>query len=241
MIFSDDFLQALATWQNGWGTDQTRRKPIGDALLQACEALPKEFKTANGRTCYRKRFIHTGELVPIFVDDARDEEIGSWTFNEEFARGFRKLRSLDPGAITAAIFKRIPPDDEVVVNIPALWQDDEFIAAAEAYRERNKPYAKALFHFVGPYDQDEIVLKSAPLQGSQIHALAAPVKTFDEYCDMLGFPNDKRRDVYYRQLTDAGRKFGEPDWISPSGTANVSARVALTGHLVNAINKGLEP
>lgn len=238
MTFTDDFLGALGAWQNGWGTDQARRKPLGSALLNASKSLPSQFRTANGRTCYRKRFIHKGELEAIYVDDARDEDVGSWTFNLEFARKFRNLKSTDDGAITAAIFERTPPDEEVVVNIPALWKDDAFATAADSYRERGGAFADALFHFLGPNDQDEIVL-TAPLQGSAIIAVSGQAKTFDEYCDMIGIPDDKRRDVLYRQATERGMKFGEIQYLSREGSSRASAAAALTGHIVKAINKAI--
>jgi hypothetical protein len=236
MTFSDQFLEALGAWQNGWGTDQTRRKPLGSELLLASESLPLDFKTANGQTCYRKRFIHKGELEDIFVDDARDEDVASWTFSLEFARRFRGLKSHDERALTAAVFKCNPADEDVVVNIPALWKDLAFVAAAESYLKRQGPFARALFNFQGQSDQEEIVL-IASLRGSDIIAVSAPVKTFDEYCDMMGIPDDHRRDVLFRLATEHGMAFGDMQYLNPERTARVSESAALTGHLVNAFNE----
>lgn len=237
MTFSDQFLGALGAWQNGWGTDQTRRKHLGsDLLLASKKSLPSQFKTANGQTCYRKRFIHEGELKEVFVDDAFDENVASWTFNLEFARKFRGLKSYDEGAITAAVFKCNPADEDVVVNIPALWKDVTFVATAESYLKRTGPFARALFNFQEQNDQEEIVL-TASLRGSSIIAVSAPVKTFDEYCDMMGLPNDHRRDVLFRLATEHGMAFGDMQYLTSERTAQVSASAALTGHLVNTFNE----
>lgn len=234
-MITDDFLEALGAWQNGWGTDQTLRKPLAEALALAAANLPAPFKTAAGQTCYRKRFIHQGELGLIFVDDARDEGLGSWSFDLQFAREFRGLKSEDPGAITAAIFKCVPEDSEVVVNVPALWRDAEFASAAKAYRDRGGAHADALFNSLGSRDQNEIIL-NAPLRGSDVFALVGTAKTFDEYCDMIGFPDDERRDALFKLATAKGMTFGDLRYINDGQAARVSASVALTGHIAQAIN-----
>ena len=237
-MITDDFLEALGAWQNGWDTDQIRKKPIGVKLLAAAATLSARFKTAAGQTCYRKRFIHEGELTAVFADDQRDEGIGSWTFDLALARKIRGLISEDEGAVTATIFKREPLDMEVVVNVPALWKDDEFIAAAESYRARGGANADALFNFLGKNDQNEIIL-TAPLQGSEILALVGTAKTFDEYCDWIGLPQDDRRDELFRLATKEGMTFGDVRYISDGQAARVSASVALTGQIAQALNDAL--
>lgn len=237
--FTDEFLEALGAWQNGWGTDQAQRKPLGERIARAATALPTRFKTTSGQTCYRKRFIHTGELESTFIDDLRDEDVGSWTLNLDFARAFRGLKSQDSGAITAAIFQCIPSDEEVVVNVPELWKDSEFVAAATSYRDRGCLFAAALFHFLGERDQSEVIL-TAPLRGSEIFAVSGEAKSFDEYCDMLEYPGGEFRDELYRRATDQGISFGDLRYIQEAGAKRVSETVSRTGKSIKAINEAVK-
>jgi hypothetical protein len=163
MNFDDQLLHAIGAWQKGWREDQVFRESLSTNLLDAVQALPHRFKTAGGAACYRKRFLHQGELERIIMADWRDEGVVSWTFDRAFADTFRG--KFKQGAVTGAIFRRIPPDSEVIVNIPALWDAPEFVLAAESYRGRGREHADALFHFRGVRDQREIVL-TAPLRST---------------------------------------------------------------------------
>jgi hypothetical protein len=56
--FSDSFLEALGTWQNGWGEDQSLRLALLEALMKEAKALPQEFR-AVGVVCYTKSFRYS--------------------------------------------------------------------------------------------------------------------------------------------------------------------------------------
>lgn len=90
MKFSDDLLQSLNDWQKGWREDQIEREALADNLVRECESLPEVFKTVQG-PCFRKRFLHKGELIDIVMADDKYEGVVSWTTDEKFAERFKGL------------------------------------------------------------------------------------------------------------------------------------------------------
>jgi hypothetical protein len=220
MEFDDRLLGAIGAWQKGWREDQDLREEFAKELRDATEALPLHFKTANGQACYRKRFLHKGELERIIMADWRDEGVVSWTLDRAVADIFRGKFKL--GAVTGAIFRRTPPDEEVIVNIPALWQDPEFVQSVESYRDRGGEHADALIHFRGLHDQSEIVL-TAPLRASEIVALTGSSSPFDDLCDMLSLPQEGR-DELFRELTKQGIVLNEPRYVNEEQTQRIIGR-----------------
>lgn len=197
MEFSDDLMIALSNWQKGWRENQTERECLSEKLLQAVESLDPKFKKVTDM-CYRKRFLHQGELVDIVLKDEKNEGVVSWTINQEFAERFKGLSK--PDAISGAIFEHIPNDDEVVINICELWKDTDFVKAANNFKERYPDEAEALFHFKDT--QGEVVLIS-PLKASEIIALTGASSPFDDLCDQAGIPDNQRDDIY-KQLVQKG-------------------------------------
>ncbi|MFH6993419.1 hypothetical protein [Flavobacterium sp. FlaQc-48] len=187
-IFTDEFLTALSNWQNGWSENQERRREIADILVEQCEKLPEEFKTYN-LPCYRKRFIIEGEIVPILLNNNLFEGIASWTTDESYVRDFKGY--VKPSTKFAMVFKHKPKKDEIVVNINSLWENKEFIASSENFKERKSSEAKALFNFQD--FQSEIVLRST-LKGSEIEDIIGISSSFDEICDMARIPEEDRED-----------------------------------------------
>jgi hypothetical protein len=182
--FSDSFLEALGLWQNGWSEDQTRRPALASSLLSEAQAIPVEFRTVNS-ACYRKRFLLSSEVIPLFFRSLHDG-ITSWSTDRTLAEEFKyRMR---PGTVTGMVFRYEPKLSEVVLNIPALWECPEFVAAAESYRDRGMPMAGALFHFRGNRNQHEIVL-SAPLNPEDIVTLSGETNTsFAEFCKTTNLP-----------------------------------------------------
>ena len=117
MGFSDELMIALAEWQNGWNENQDKRQELASNLLKAVQNLDERFKRVSN-PCYRKRFLHRGELEDIFLNDNKDEGVVSWTIHQEFAERFKGL--LKDNAVSGAIFEHIPSENEIVVNIDEL-------------------------------------------------------------------------------------------------------------------------
>lgn len=183
-MFSDSLLEALGRWQNGWKEDQALRSTLANALLKEAGALPKEFRSVS-TPCYRKRFLLSHEVIPLLLRSLCDG-VTSWSTNRKVAEEFKyRMR---PGTITGVVFRYMPRQTEVVLNIPALWANGEFVEAAEDYRSRMMPMAAALFNFRGERDQFEIVL-NAPLNPEDIVTLSGETNTsFEEFCQQVHIP-----------------------------------------------------
>ena len=215
--FSDQLLEALGAWQNGWREVQARREILAEDLCKQAAGLPPEFRTIT-TSCYRKRFIHKGEMVDLFLNDFRDEGMASWTLDLRFAERLKGLTRDD--AVSAAIFEHTPVDGEVIVSFPALWASEEFRIAVADYASREGPYAAALLNFKD--EQQEVVLRT-PLRSSEMIALTGASSPFDELCDRIGIAEDQR-DQIFKTLIDGGTYVGEVQYIDKEATQRVVTR-----------------
>lgn len=211
MIFNDDFLKVLGAWQKGWNEDQTIRLQLANQLVQVTPALSDEFKQVS-KPCYRKRFLHHGELVDIIMEDEKDEGLTSWTIFQKYSENFKGLQK--PDAVSAAIFEHTPVESEVVLNICTLWESKLFKSAAEKYKRKNDENLEAIFNF--KVSQGEVIL-SAPLKGSEIVALTGASSPFDELCDKVSIP-ESERDEYFKKLIDLEQYPETLKYISKEGT-----------------------
>lgn len=207
MKISEDLLRAIANWQKGWREDQSKRSELSEKLLESAKGLDSSFKKVPS-ICYRKRFLHEGELVDIILKDEKREGIVSWTIDKEFAERFKDLQK--EGAVSGAIFEHQPTDEEVVLNICELWKNREFIEAANKFKDNYPEESKPLFHFKD--SQGEVVLTS-PLKASEIIALTGASSPFDDLCDQAGIPESQRDDLF-RKLVQDGQAPGEVSYTS---------------------------
>ncbi len=217
-IFTEEFLKSLADWQRGWGIDQNIKSTLATKLVAECQKIPEKYKKVNA-PCFRKRFLHKGELIEIIMADEKKEVASSWTTKKEFAEMFRDLCA--PGAVSGAIFEHTPEDSEVILNVCALWSDADFVAAAEAYKVKDSYNAKSLFHF--NVSQGEIIL-DASLKGSEIIALTGASSPFDDLCDLIGIPESQRKQICIN-LINSGTYPGELQYTSRESAKKVIANV----------------
>ncbi|WP_375209329.1 hypothetical protein [Hyphomonas jannaschiana] len=216
--FTDDLLRSVGCWQNGWKENQELRLEIGAELELHSSGLDDEFRTVND-TCYRKRFIHEGELIPFVIGDLI-EGPASWTLDPKFAEEFKGIER--PDAHMGAIFARKPHPEEVIVNIDALWANADFRTAIETYAGKNGPYADALVNFGNK--QREVVLQSSILPGD-IFALSGRSDSFDVLCEQAGILDESKKDAVWKALVDSGTFVGEPKWIDQAGALRVIGNV----------------
>lgn len=223
MIFNDKLFDALGAWQKGWRGDRVLRSTLA-ANLQSCAAqLPVVFRSV-AEVCYRKRFLHQGELAEIILADSKDEGLVSWTTKREFAERFNG--KFLPGAVSGAIFRHRPEPSEVVLNVSALWKCDDFRIAAESYRDRSGEHAYALFNFTD--GQGEVMLE-APLRGSEIVALTGASSPFDELCEQTGIP-ESQRDELFKKMVKQGTYFEEARYIDEDGAQRAIYNTLVSLH-----------
>lgn len=202
MAFDFNFFRILNDWQLGWREDQDRKNELAALLEKECDKLPISFKQVSLK-CYRKRFLHKGEMVDILMNNSKDEGITSWTTDIRFAERFKDLYK--EGAITAAIFEHSPQPDEVILNISSLWNDLSFQTHLEDFEKVEPDSCKAIRNFRNL--QSEVILKT-PLRGSEIIALTGFASPFDYLCENANIPLDKRDDLYYKMIDEGAYPLG---------------------------------
>jgi hypothetical protein len=195
-VFSRDFLIALSNWQRGWAENQVERRKIADNLVKQCEHIPDKYKKVDG-TCFRKRFIREGEIVPILLENDFFEGIASWTASVDYAKKFKGI--VRPDTKFVMVFEHQPKPEEVVINIIELWKDGNFEKAATEFQIEDKDSAKALFNFKD--NQSEIILRST-LKGSEIIDIVGVSSSFEELCDMAGIAEEKREKLSIKYARD---------------------------------------
>lgn len=202
MTFNSSFFKTLNSWQNGWRENQDKKYELATSLEQECKKLPNTYNKVN-QLCYRKRFLHKGEMVDILMNNSKDEGITSWTTDIRFAERFKDLYK--EGAITAAIFEHLPQEDEIILNISKLWNDLSFQSDLAEFEKIEPDNCKAILNFKNL--QSEVILKT-PLRGSEIIALTGFASPFDNLCEKANIPLDKRDELFYKMIDEGTYPLG---------------------------------
>jgi len=219
MTFSDRFLSALGGWQRGWRENAELRLDLAKELESAVNEtdLPTEFRSVSS-TCYRKRFLvpnnpqNGGDLGPLFLNGFLPEGTASWTTDKKFAQEFK-----DPirEGTFAAIFAHDPSPNDVLVNIPALWENPAFEQAVDRYSKKEGPNVEALLHF--KFLQSEVVLK-ADLRYDELINICSRSSPFETLCELNGLTTDRERDLFFAKFVEADAFPEEPYVLSSNGT-----------------------
>jgi hypothetical protein len=213
MTFRDEFFIALNQWQKGWAEDQDTKNEFSISLKQECCLIDNKYKVIEG-PCYRKRFIHRGELVDIILNDNKTEGVTSWTSDVRYAEFFKgKFRE---SAVSAAIFEHTPTDGQVIVNVNELWKCADFIKGLDDFKKRNPEQCDAIYHFKDT--QKEVILE-VPLRGSEICILSGKSSSFDDICDSVNVPEADRPRLF-KQLIDGGAFIEEVTYVKDAAARN---------------------
>lgn len=219
MKFSNRFLSALANWQRGWREEKARRLCLEKELVAAVQAeeLPRQFRTVC-KPCYRKRYLvpnnpqNDGDLGPLFLNGFIEEGLASWTIDKKFAQDFKD--PLREGTF-AAVFAHYPKGEEVLLNIPALWNDSEFVESVKNFHDNGHNDASILKKFK---DRQGEIIMNAKLCLDDLIAVCGRSSPFDVLCELAGLRTDEERDSFWQQLVDADKFPEEPMWLSADRT-----------------------
>ena len=216
MPFSDQLLSALGAWQAGWREEKALREQISVDLHKAIEAakpLPEEAFNIPG-TCYRKRFLvpnnpqNGGDFWPFFWDGEIQEGAASWSTDYEFCKTIFK-KDPRPGTIVC-IFRRVPTQSEVILNIAELWTNSDFKEAIQSYADRREPNFEALQHFRDV--QSEVIL-DAPLTMDDVVAFCGQVPSLEQLCNAAQIEQPEDEDELWRRLVQKNLLPTLPYWL----------------------------
>lgn len=204
--YSDQILEALGQWQAGWAEDGSRRVAATEALRAAIAAAPNLPPEASQipTVCYRKRFLmahnpqNGGDMLPLFYDGEIPEGVASWSTSYNYCKfSFKTDRRL---ATNMAIFKRAPRQEEVVLNVAALWTRPDFVAAVEAYANRAAPGHAGLIHF---RDTQYEVILDAPLTLDDLQAFCDAVPSLEHLSQEAGIETPEDEDDLWDRMVRA--------------------------------------
>lgn len=215
-IYTDDFLTALGLWQRGWREDKDERVALTTALRTAMDDLPRLPSEARKppACCYRKRFLvpnnpqNGGDFWPFFWDGQITEGIVSWSTDYDYCKVIFKPDPR-PGTV-ACVFRHRPTEDEVILNIAALWSRPDFVDAADAFIARGGPAAIGLNHFRDI--QSEVIL-NAPLTMDEVFAFCGQVPSLEQLCHAAGISAPDDEDELWRRLVAVGYLPTMPFWL----------------------------
>ena len=243
-MFTDAFLDALGRWQRGWRQDPGLKAVIAAQLEAECAKLPERFRLPRPQPLYRKRHLYRKsnqtELVPLFIAGYLDEGCPtSWSLDEAVAEKFRGVFDEgDPNSAAGAIFRHVAEPGEVILDIPALWADPEFVEAAESYRRRDGAEAKAIQNFRGDRDQNEVILR-APLLVEEICRLSGH-GSFDGVCAGMNAVSEDEQEAVAAKLKAARLEPQDPRFATEEGT-KASIRAAVDQMRARWLALGLPP
>ena len=230
--FSLDFISALNHWQKGWCEVQETKARLADDLERECAKIDGKYKIVN-QPCYRKRYLHRGELIDVLYNGNKDEGITSWTTDYKYAEIFKGIYRDD--AVTAAIFEYTPTPTEVILNINKLWECEDFKNQINTLSVEKPELCDAILNFQS--NQSEVILKT-PLRGNDIIALSGKSSDFDDLCDAANIPMEQRP-AFFHQLCKDGYAIEMPTLIDRDATKNAIKNTLIKfNQLLTAVRNG---
>lgn len=194
--FSDAFFDALGAWQKGWLEDPNLQAPIRAALLREAAQIDPAFKQPP-EVIYRKRHLYKADMLPLIGQQAIDDGACSWTTCREYADRFKD--EWRPDAITGAIIRHYPRPQDIILNIPLLWRDSEFLRRIDEYEDASGANGKAIRHFTGVNDQFEVIA-SSPLIITDIIRFSGKVGEIEPLIEQAGISDDEGIERAFKEL-----------------------------------------
>jgi len=160
--FSVEFIQAVSDWQRGGNSGMKMKRGVRIKELVADQL--DEFKACSF-PCYRKV-----KLNPHFVWEMGDklqikETISAWTSSPDVAQSFKG--GPERGSV-CVIFKIIPRNEEVIINLESLFSDSEFMNYIDNCKAQVRHFDAGTGRYLG--SQKEIILEIDSVDINDIYA-----------------------------------------------------------------------
>lgn len=226
--YSDKFLKALGEWQNGWNEDKERRLLITQNLENALEvesSIPSSALVVS-EPCYRRRYISNlnsqngGDMGKLFLNGYIDEGISSWSTDYDYVKIQFKKGHREGWLASIFCVQKIDPND-VVLNIKALWKDDDFKQDVDYYVSNGNPYANALKNFSNK--QSEVILR-VPLKIEEAYAFCGKVPALEDLCLKAGIDSSDEEDLIWSKMVEQGLVPTEEYWIEGDRALSVVSK-----------------
>lgn len=224
-LFPLSLLQAISDWQIGGAPEVARQR--GLVLERECANLPIEFKSVPS-ACFRRMVLRKGSIWSLLGEQSLSEKISSWTFDLAVAKAFKEGVPPAGQGLQGIIFERLPRQDEIIVNLSALFRDAGFQAAIEKHKKSIKRFKKGM----GKYRdiQCEIVLKVEALAQEHIYSLGGHSSSAEEILRLAtekiyGNHATPAQKEFLRWAMEVGPDVTGPRWLTQEATRTVLSRV----------------
>jgi hypothetical protein len=227
-VFSNSLIQAINDWQRGGDPGQKARR--GKKLKAECASLPVEFRQT-ALCCFRQI-----ALMPKYVWALHDqlrlkETISSWTLTTDVAQQFKG--GVPPDRIPGLILDIVPPPDSVIVNLDALFRNEEFVRACSDASSRITAYGDGIGRYGNT--QHEVVLEIASVPITAVYALGGHSSSQNELANFyFGREPSAAEFTEFEQLLKlSGTKLG-PMWLVGAAKDRVLGRTLKAHGLIKA-------
>jgi len=168
MTFTLGLVQAVNDWQRGGDAQQKKKR--AKALKKAAADLPERFQSTSSR-CYRQIALRDSGLRHLGNKYKLPEAVSAWTKSEEVAKQFKG--GVPPKEWQGVIFAIEPDNDNVAIDIDALYSDDDFVNAISKYKDKIKGYYSGIGKYRG--SQNEVVIEISDVSIEAMHAWGGAV------------------------------------------------------------------
>ncbi len=154
-MFTQELVQLVSDWQRDLRPE--RRTVVGERLKVLSKELPDRFRTC-GLVCYRQEAHDQSRTWKLIAERNLPERIASWTTSIEVAKTFKGGVPADD---TGVIFAVKPSEGEVVLNLDAMFRDDDFRKFVSEIAPKIDHYYSGIGRWSG--NQHEVILEVGTL------------------------------------------------------------------------------
>lgn len=221
-MFTLPLLQAINDWQRGGDVRQKTRR--GKHLKVLASDLDARFRRAD-LCCFRQLVLDPQHVWKLGDKLHLAETISAWTFDTEVAKVFKG--GVPPGGLQGVIFMTVPTPENVIVNLAALYRDQEFLAACARARAQIVGFGDG----IGRYgrSQVEVVLEIKTLPIESVYAFGGYTSSRMAIARQLfgHDPDANELENFDRLLESSGRVLG-PNWITGEAKDRVAKKLLAT-------------
>ena len=234
-MFTKDLIQAISNWQRGWSGGE--KQELADALKHEAISLPDCYKTAD-IPCYRRMDLSGKHLNQMGLTLQLKESISSWTTSREIALKFKDIPKF--GEALGTVFEILPPRGSVIINLPALFAEKDFLHAVSRYEGEIDEFDRGIGLFGDT--EKEVIIELGELPLTSVVAWGGHSSSQEALDSMMYSvatiingrpPSDEEFDLLVDQMKKDGIIAGA-QWISgENGVARIADKLMYHANRLN--------
>lgn len=231
-MFDLQLFQAINEWQRGGSQKQKAKR--GKALKTASIHLPEKFRSISS-TCYRRIALDKKYVWIAGTKYQLKETISSWTECLDVAKDFKggvPLRGYQ-----GALFCIHPGIGSVVVNLAALFKDQDFIEQLEKTKNCINDFDKGF----GKYgsSQQEVVIETDVLPLNSLYAWGGYTSSVEKLATLYFSKKPTQHELqHFKNLMALAGQQAGPRWLTtPEAVARVNEKLKYHGNRLAEIVK----